>query len=510
MNNQPSDFICRDASRRKDNLIFHLRPTHTPENAYDESDAYSQEFIHSLGLKVESGCWSTVDLNLPVIYDFMREARARISKGEATFYGFCMLGQELLDTDEAPGEWYQFTSSRKIECDRDAHGIDTCAAYKMPGNIHIASGPWYNQYVSEKFKTIVEKHQLTGIEFEWLKDTGKYRAAQWYIPIPEYPLGRGIDHPWFDPATLKGSNSKQPLHPTFRTGVWRFDLSQLKRYLQITDPIYQEIFDLFRLERKNNSSHLKIITPRIYFRTFLPTTDFAYNCHQEDNEANTNWPRARGFCFNRKTRDILLANRLIAENDLTMLQIVDIIPDGSCLLDEHKDLPGPLLTPEERQQHRPILMAEWERFIAVNKPVHQATMREALKMLRQEKAACKEDYSRGARKVDLESSLPRLPDDWKAVLAISNGCQPNLECRLLPLAEIPSATRELAEAITAMYDDLPFNAPMITIGKAADGDTFTLVNDKCVMRISHEGYTIIDNWDSIAMFIVDMLTNFYD
>ncbi|MHB0936750.1 MAG: hypothetical protein ACYC6A_10205 [Armatimonadota bacterium] len=502
---------------RIETLTFHLRPTDMPDDAFDESDAYSQAFIHSLGLKVHSGCWCTVRLDSPVIHDFIREARVRITRGEATFYGLCQLKQELVEDEKTPGEWYRLVSSTAIERDRENNGIETCKAYKMPPNAHIASGPGYNQYVSAKSKAVVEEYRLTGIDFVWLKDTGKYRAQQWYIPVPLQPLGRGIDHPWFNAAVLKGSGSFQSQYPKWRTGVWTFDINQCKQGLQIDDPMYRELFDLFMLPRAFEQSWtLKFTAAPIYLRSFLPTTDFAYTWDDEDATDNSYCPKMRGFCFNRRAKDILLTHRLVNEKDIEMLQIVDVVPEGSTLLDGDTPLPEPYFTSEEVLHLTQILAPDWKRFLVTEKPVRRVTLNEALKYVRTEKAARKGDFQRGASKVALAGSPFPLPGAWSVLLALSNGCLLNNECELLPVGNIPERTNELRASIGGVFDEYPYERPLISVGYGPDGDWYALedqdgpTEDSRVFRISHEDFSIIYCWETIPLFINDMLTGFYE
>jgi hypothetical protein len=79
-------------------------------------------------------------------------------------------------------------------------------AYQMKPGIHVAG--WSPLvYVSERFREVVEAHKLTGIEFVWCRDVGKFRAAQWYFPVCQQGLGRGLDHPWIDPKKIGGEDS---------------------------------------------------------------------------------------------------------------------------------------------------------------------------------------------------------------------------------------------------------------------------------------------------------------
>jgi len=43
----------------KEELTFHIAPN-GPFTSFEDRDAFSQKFCHSLGLKVFSGCWSKI------------------------------------------------------------------------------------------------------------------------------------------------------------------------------------------------------------------------------------------------------------------------------------------------------------------------------------------------------------------------------------------------------------------------------------------------------------------
>jgi hypothetical protein len=249
--------------------------------AFAERDAFSAGFIHSLGLKVDSGCWSTIDLRSPRIDEFIARSSQLIHDGTATFYGINHLNLAWQEEGDTPVEWYQIVGRSRIDCNRSRHDIETVRADRMARDIHLAFGMFSNPYVSERFKDVVETNCLTGIEFVWLQDLGKYQAAQWYIPVAQYPMGRGVDHPWFDSRTLKGSDSWQPLSPRFRTGAWSFDSNQIRKNLKLAYP-YPELFELYKAYPEGVLCHLGIRSYRTYVRRFLPTTDFAFVWTQED------------------------------------------------------------------------------------------------------------------------------------------------------------------------------------------------------------------------------------
>lgn len=71
------------------------------------------------------------------------------------------------------------------------------SAGDLPRGCHVAHGGW-EHYVSEAFRAAVEEEGLTGLEFLWVRDVGRFRAPQRYEALPPAALGRGLDHPWFD------------------------------------------------------------------------------------------------------------------------------------------------------------------------------------------------------------------------------------------------------------------------------------------------------------------------
>jgi hypothetical protein len=104
-------------------------------------------------------------------------------------------------------------------------------ADRMKPGIHVAGwGPFV--YVSERFKSIAEAHRLSGIEFIWCPDVGKYQAPQWYLPVCSHCLGRGLDHPWIDTKKL----SDETVDPAERRGIEYVRAEQCRRHVRFPHP----------------------------------------------------------------------------------------------------------------------------------------------------------------------------------------------------------------------------------------------------------------------------------
>ena len=73
------------------------------------------------------------------------------------FHRLNQLTLKLVEDESSPCEWYELTASASIDIDNQI-GLETCKAHQIatPASVFTAaSGPLYNQYVSERFKTVV-------------------------------------------------------------------------------------------------------------------------------------------------------------------------------------------------------------------------------------------------------------------------------------------------------------------------------------------------------------------
>jgi hypothetical protein len=88
-------------------------------------------------------------------------------------------------------------------------------------------------------------NRLTGIEFVWIRDIGKYRAVQWYFPVCSKCLGRGLDASFIDAIRLSGKGY-QTLDPRGRHGQTSAERKQCKREAFPSDPAVRQLLRLLR------------------------------------------------------------------------------------------------------------------------------------------------------------------------------------------------------------------------------------------------------------------------
>ena len=489
-------------------LTFHLTLRDRDPLSFEENCAYSAQFIRSLGLKVSSGCWSTIDLRSPRFDEFIARSSELIREGKAVFYGWNSLTFSAHKRD-ASAEWYELIGKTRIACGYSSHNVVTSRVDRMARGTHIAYGP-RNQYLSEHFKAVVETNRLTGIEFVWVQDVGKYQAPQWYIPVATHPMGRGVDHPWFDSRTLEGSDAWQPDSPRFRMGVWHFDSDQLRKNLSLEFP-YPVLFELYR---SSPEATLTISSYRTYMRKHLPSTDFAFLWDEEDEIKDGRIWKQRGLCANRKAVELLLKSGLLAPGEIKPIAIVDELTPGVELLDGIDELPEPSYTREELARIRKRLEPAWARHLATPKPSREVTIEKALSMLRRAKKQRPRDFPKPAGPA--KGAKVSLPANWLAVLSITGEAILNHDCNIASASALQEMLLELESTLKLLYDDYPFECRHIPIGSGSDGDIFSVEDrgspriDSKVFRLSHDGFTIEYVWESIPLFISDMLSGFYD
>ena len=148
---------------------------------------------------------------------------------------------ELSDDESTPCEWFRLsTKYYENSIDGGFFEIEYCSTGRMPKDVNALA----RAYVSEDFKRAVEQYQFTGVEFIWLRDTSRRPARQWYRIIPHNPIGRGLDHDWFDPRTLAGRDL-QASDPVKRRGVNIFPQRQFKQGVGFGDPVKDGLLALF-------------------------------------------------------------------------------------------------------------------------------------------------------------------------------------------------------------------------------------------------------------------------
>jgi hypothetical protein len=279
--------------------------------------------------------------------------RFRNQGGRVNGFGYY---EELIDDQRTPVEWFV------VHPIGGADGFESLAwdlqdpieeddvhlrvrADRMKPGIHLG-GASYPVYVSERFKAVAEAHRLTGIEFIWCRDIGKYRAPQWYYAFCRECLGRGLDAPWIDPSKLNRGGAT--CDPRARHGQSSVFPEKYKRNAGPSNPLVKRLLSLLRsMELLKRPPEFGAVDH--FLRRHLARTDFACTIEDLSSEVGE-YSRHRGLAMNRKARDVLKANRLVADENCIPVLIVALccppdassrVPPASAASRNTRNRPGP-------------------------------------------------------------------------------------------------------------------------------------------------------------------------
>jgi len=429
------------------------------------------------------------------------------------------LEEQLIDDEETPIEWFIADPEYRGECNGGFSEGDyplSVRADRMKPEFHLSG--WIPQvYVSEKFKRVVETHGLTGIEFIWCRDVGKYQAPQWFLPVCQQPLGRGLDCPWIDTTKLSGKGN-QTQDPRGRHGLKGAFENQYKAGAGPDDPTLKALLKLLRLmELLKRPCRLE--SYHRFLRKYLPDTDFAYTVEDWKNNGNS---KQRGLAMNRKARDLLRTNGVVRDDQCEPVLIVNRVPKGIENLDRRFGQAEPAFTPEQMAKLRELEAKAWAEYIANPKPPRAPDLKRSLSLLRARKKQTPKDFEKPASAKAIEEAAQALgreiPAAWQQVLRICNGGRIDKSplacgnaCIIMPLKDLPQWQRCESKYYRGGGAELPDS--MVFIMTTELGDSIWLdtaketANGDCrVVLMSHETWAEERDWPSVAEFLEELLT----
>src|SRR5262249_13161165 len=156
-----------------------------PERLSGRAQARRQKeldgLMKTLAARNIRGNWE-FDLDTPKLPELVTLLE-RLHKQKRAWMGYVEINERLVEDAKTQPEWFL------LEPDTQSH-IDACflrwvneeqvypfgnAASAQPG-LHVADWGPDSLLVSERFKDVVEKYRLTGLEFLWIRDSGRFRA----------------------------------------------------------------------------------------------------------------------------------------------------------------------------------------------------------------------------------------------------------------------------------------------------------------------------------------------
>jgi hypothetical protein len=284
------------------------------------------------------------------------------------------------------------------------------------------------------------------------------------------------------------------------------------------DPVRDE---LLALAKSMSRRRLVIITCPIFLRAFLPHTDFAFTVR--DSQSEDIITRECGLAINRRTKDILIGNRLVTEAECRGVVVLDKTYQGAEILDRKDRTLVPCLSREKLDVWRARAEEAWAEFLRNPKPVRAPSLARALALLRARKRRQPNDFAPPAKAKDFQKACDSLgrpiPEAWQLVLRVCNGgkieqCEMACgeACTITPLAKLADERRREADYYREFGAQL--HNRFLPVMRTEIGDSIWLdaalpqpEGDCRVLLMSHETQDEDREWPSVAEFLGELLTD---
>jgi hypothetical protein len=426
------------------------------------------------------------------------------------------LYEEVVDDEQLLTEWFIIDTEYTGDFNND-HGLVSVKADKVKPGVNIAG--WRNIYVSERFKNVVDKHRLTGIEFVWVRDNGKYRATQWYLPICHKPLGRGLDHPWIK-ISRPGEEGYLVVDSKGRSGIDAGGGELLRSDAVSSDPLLKELLTLVQSMECLKRPPFLGLSGR-YLREHIPDTNFAYTV-SDWYEGSRLVRHSHGLAVDRKAWDLLKANRIVTDKECKGVLILNEPPQGVENLDEKYGPADPAFTAEQMARLREWEAKVWAEHIAHSKPPRAPDLKRSLSLLRARKRQTPKEFAKPASAKAIEESAKvldrQIPAAWQQVLRITNGGRidksPLAEghaCIIMPVKDLPQWQKSESKYYRGGGAEIPDSMMFIMTTELGDSIWLDKAQEKpggdCrVVMMSHETFDEERDCPTVAEFLEELLT----
>ncbi len=422
------------------------------------------DFVHSLDKKCDCVGWSVLNMDEPDADFVLEEIKAFCKKN-----GWTARGWYERSYPEITSDWFELkTSAFKDATISDKAVVPSDGGTELPLVIirayhELSRSPkaWRGVCVSERFRNTCIKHNVEGIDFCWVQDKGKYDSEQWFYiyphkEIPYIACDRGLK----------------------KTDV--FKMKALGGALPKIASIFSEL------------QHIEL--PDCYLAKDMPTGGIAYAyCPSTNSYCGRN-----KILIHKDTAQILISEKALSQTDLKPVCILDTCPEGYTL-DKTQKMPKP--TEEYIRQS----LVSYEKIKTTNRPVRSISEKDALKVFRKAKSERKEDFQKRISKTLLESVTET---EYKLLLPyyqIANGGYISDEYELLTYDKSVICTEEFFDELKKeeLLETKP-NGKVFAL--CADGDFVLVTEAGKVFRFSHESPEIINEWQTVAQFFFDVIT----
>lgn len=438
----------------------------------EEKARQNIEFVHSLGLTCDCVGWSELDPASPraeeillAITRFCREngwrARGMYTRrftGESDWH-------EIRFADARDGFFGDF-----METPGEDGGTVRVCTVKAYQELNPAPKMRFLEYmlVPERFRSVCVEQGLTGVDFCWAQDKGKYDAAQYFHLYPRHAVQHMTESTFFH---------------YYAPGMPEYDPRQAARMQELGGalPRLAEVF-----------SDLMISLPRCYLAAELPVGGFSSAYMQPESRYASG---RQQILVHRDTAAMLLKNKALQPSWLAPVPVLDaFLPGYKPVATMRQEAPAPPARDE--------LLAAYERLKATERPVRLVTEKEALKLLRSVKKARGGDFGKALPKAKaaLLADTPYAPLEPYYQIVGSGYLSDEYELLTPDRAAEETAAFHAALAAEELLDEKPDG---VVFAQCPDGDRVLLLTDGTVIRFSHEAPETVNAWPCLPQFVVD-------
>lgn len=434
-------------------------------------------FAKKTGIKCDSVGWMCIDIRKDM--EQLKQIRELANKMDLKLRG--TYEKKINDTN---AKWYRFSpryhfamSDYSYVQERGDYYYYKIKAYKAPKGCNMI-----DSYVSQRFVDSYHELKLTGLDFIWEPDSGKYQADSFYKPIFLNKAERFIY-----PGQMNHLNKKTYDFNTMNLVSEQYDFSALREYYAQVDFPEGKLCEI-----EKYMDNLDVVLPLALEYDSMPDTDFAY-CF------------LKGYVVINLIRENALQKMINAgvvnKNDFE--PVVCINPKEQALLvqkgDEYEDFHIMIDNKSHFEELRVKLAAK-------NRPEFVPSEKEVLALLKKNKKNYSEFFNRPIKKGLLEEAqnslfsalVPyykvacggRLAEDTYEYFCYETAKQKNDIWH----KEFDENKKQL-ESNKLLEESVVFGATC--------NDNYLLLHGQQVYEVSCHTYEIVKQWNDVYLFFYE-------
>ncbi len=435
-----------------------------------------EDFAKELHIASDRVGWMRLDIGKEM------DTLKRISS-HAKENGVKLRGEYTKTAIPSTAQWYRFSPRNHFSMSDYSYSEKyenywyyKVRAYKAPRGCNVI-----DNLVSQAFVDKYRESGLTGLDFIWQPDNGKYHADSFYVPIVLEKAKRCIYPGHMDIA------SKQTYHSvTLAPVTGRYDFAETLAYYQQADFPQGHLCEV-----EKYMDNLDVVLPLTVEYHSMPDTDFAY-CVLEGFKPI---PLIRDTALQLLT-DSGIANRA----DFT--PVPDIHEEEQHLLiyecTEYPRIPDMLHAKAHFEKLRLTLAAK-------ERPVFVPSEKEVLALLRKYKRNHPDFLNRAISK-KIAEAVSQSP--YSPLLPYYRiGCAGRLAEYAYEYFYYETALQEneaFHQRLAAEHIADPLPNKAVLFGKSAD-DNYLLLHKEQVYELSCYDYQVINHWDAVYLFFYEQV-----